>query len=110
MSTVSAERLPSRRVVAQFELAAPRTRRYWLVLEPQETSVCLHDPGFGTDVVVTADTGALYGVYLGRVTLQNAVRAGQVTLSGTPELVRAFPGWFTWSDFAPAMREAALAR
>jgi DNA-binding HxlR family transcriptional regulator len=106
---VAADQLPGRRVVAQFEFSAPRTRRYWLVMEPSETSVCLHDPGFETDVYVTADVAALYSVYLGRLTLREALLGGQVTLGGTPTFVRAFPRWFAWSDFAPTVRAAALA-
>lgn len=106
---IATAQLPDHRVVAHFELSARRPKRYWLVLEPQETSLCLQDPGFDTDVFVTADTAALYGVYLGRLTLLNAIRAGQVTLRGSPGLVRAFPRWFTWSDFAPSIRAAAHA-
>lgn len=105
---VALDQLPGRRIVAQFEFPVPRSRRYWLVLEPQESSVCLHDPGFDTDVFVTADTEALYGVYLGRSTLHNAMRDELVTVKGPPSLVRAFPRWFLWSAFAPTVRAARL--
>jgi len=104
---VANEQLPGRRVVAQFEFPVPRARRYWLVLEPDEASVCLHDPGFDTDVFVTADTEALYGVYMGRRTLRSAMLEGLVRVEGPSNLVRAFPRWFTWSDFAPTIRSAA---
>jgi DNA-binding HxlR family transcriptional regulator len=107
---VATDRLPGRRVVAEFELSAGRPRRYWLVMEPHEISVCLHDPGFASDVNVAADVAALYKVYLGRLTLEEAIRAGQVTLSGAVTMVRAFPRWFAWSDFAPTVRAAALTR
>jgi len=104
---VALDQLPGRRIVARFEFPVPRSRRYWLVLEPQEASVCLQDPGFDTDVFVTADTAALYGVYLGRRTLHSAMLEDLVTVKGPPSLVRAFPRWFTWSDFAPTVRAAA---
>ena len=104
---IATDQLPERRVVTQFEFSVPRPRRYWLVLEPQEVSVCLHDPGFDTDVFVRADTESLYRVYLGRLTLHSAVRSGLVTVNGAPGLVRAFPRWFAWSDFAPSVRAAA---
>jgi hypothetical protein len=70
-------------------------------------SVCLQDPGFGTDAFVTADTEALYRVYLGKLTLRQAMREGLVKVEGGPDIVRAFPGWFTWSDFAPVVRAGA---
>jgi DNA-binding HxlR family transcriptional regulator len=104
---VATEHLPGRRVVAQFEFPLPRSRRYWLVLEPDEVSVCLRDPGFETDVYVTADTEALYSVYLGRRTLRSAMVDGLIQVEGASTLVRAFPRWFRWSDFAPAIRAAA---
>lgn len=107
---VNHDQLPDRRVVAQFEFHAPRRRYYWLVLEPQEASVCLHDPGFGIDVFVVADTDALYRVYLGRMTLREAMHERLVVVEGGPSLVRSFSRWFTWSDFAPAVREAERRR
>lgn len=104
---IAHDQLPARRVVAQFVLSGPRTKRYWLVLEPHEASVCVHDPGFDADVVVTADTEALYCVYTGRRTLASAMKDGLVAIDGRREIVRAFPRWFNWSDFAPTVREAA---
>lgn len=100
------DQLPHRRVVARFEFPAPKERHYWLVLDPDEVSVCLHPPGFDTDVFVTADIKALYCVYMGRITLLNAMRDGLVTVEGPSTLVRAFPRWFAWSDFAPIARVA----
>jgi DNA-binding HxlR family transcriptional regulator len=100
---VARDQLLGRRVVVQFSVTVP-LRRYWLVLEPEETSVCLHDPGVGTDVVVTASAATLYDVYLGRSDLTAAARDGLLTLDGAPALVRAFPRWFAWSQFAPAVR------
>jgi len=37
--------LPGTRTVVQFDLRDP-TRRYWMVLEPHDVSVCLQHPGF----------------------------------------------------------------
>jgi len=97
--------LPGHRVVTQFDLTGPRARRYWLVLELAEVSVCLHDPGFQVDVFVVAGTAVLYDVYLGRRTLPGAIRDGLVAVSGSPAMVRAFPRWLTGSDFANAVRQ-----
>jgi DNA-binding HxlR family transcriptional regulator len=101
---VDAAALPDRRVVVRFTFARPRPRSYWLVLGNEEVSVCVHDPGFETDIQVTADIGALYDVYLGRRTLAAAMAAGGVELAGSRSVVRAFPRWFTWSDFAPTIQ------
>jgi hypothetical protein len=95
--------------VVKFDFRCPK-RRYWMVLEPSEVSVCLQHPGFDVDLEVVADTAALYRVYLGRVELGGAIRAGQLTMSGPRRLQRGFGHWFTWSAFAPASRSAQARR
>ena len=97
--------LPPNRTVVRFDFRKPK-RRFWMVLEPSEVSVCLQHPGFDVDLEVTADTATLYRVYLGRAELGAAIRAGQVATSGPRALQRGFGQWFTWSAFAPASRSA----
>jgi DNA-binding HxlR family transcriptional regulator len=102
---VDRHRLPPNRTVVQFDFRDPR-RRYWMVLEPSEVSVCLKHPGFHVDLDVTVDTTTLYRVYLGQAELRDAMRAGQLTMNGPRMLQRGFGQWFTWSAFAPASRHA----
>ena len=102
---VDRPRLPPSRTVVRFDFREPK-RRYWMVLEPAEVSVCLQHPGFDVDLHVDVDTATLYRVYLGRATLGGALRAGQLTMSGPRALQRGFGEWFTWSAFAPASRTA----
>jgi DNA-binding HxlR family transcriptional regulator len=98
-------RLPLERTVVQFDFRDP-TRRYWMVLEPAEVSVCLQHPGFEVDLHVVVDTTTLYRVYMGRAGLGDAIGAGRLTMSGPRVLQRGFGDWFTWSAFAPASRSA----
>jgi DNA-binding HxlR family transcriptional regulator len=102
---VERRRLPPNRTVVQFDFRDP-TARYWMVLEPSDVSVCLQYPGFDVDLEVTVDTATLYSVYLGRVELGGAIRAGQLAMSGPRRLQRGLAHWFTWSAFAPASRQA----
>ena len=102
---VDRQRLPPNRTVVKFDFRDPE-RRYWMVLEPSEVSVCLQHPGFDVDLEVTVDTATLYLVYLGRAELRGAVRAGKLTLNGPRALQGEFGQWFTWSAFAPASRSA----
>jgi DNA-binding HxlR family transcriptional regulator len=102
---VDREQLPADRTVVKFDFRDP-AKRYWMVLEPSDVSVCLQHPGFDVDLEVVADTATLYGIYLGRAELGGAIRARQVTVSGPQALQRAFGRWFTWSAFAPASRSA----
>jgi DNA-binding HxlR family transcriptional regulator len=102
---VDRQRVPPNRTVVRFDFREP-SRRYWMILEPSEVSVCLQHPGFDVDLAVGVDTRTLYRIYLGKVELAGAVRAGRLTMSGPPTLQRGFGNWFTWSAFAPASRSA----
>jgi DNA-binding HxlR family transcriptional regulator len=102
---VDREQLPLKRTVVRFDFRDP-AKRYWMVLEPHEVSVCLQPPGFDVDLQVGVDTATLYRVYLGRADLGGAMRARKLTLSGPRALQRAFGRWFAWSAFAPASRRA----
>jgi DNA-binding HxlR family transcriptional regulator len=98
---VNREQLPPHRTVVQFHFLDP-AKRYWMVLEPSEVSVCLQHPGFEVDLDVIVDTATLYRVYLGRVMLGGAMRAGKLKMTGPRTLQREFGRWFAWSAFAPA--------
>lgn len=105
---VSLDRAPRRRVVIQFNFRGGPKQNYWLLIEPNDVSVCLQRPGFDIDVVVTADIMAFYRVWLGRSTMSEALRRKQIQLDGTPGDIRAFPSWFMWSPMVDTVR-AALA-
>ena len=102
---VDRRRLPPNRTVVRFDFRNPQ-RRFWMVFEPSEVSVCLHHPGFDVDLEVNVDTATLYQVYLGRTELGGAIRAGKLTMSGPRALQRGLWRWFTWSAFAAASRAA----
>jgi hypothetical protein len=95
--------------VVRFDFRNPK-RRYWMVLEPSEVSVCLQHPGFDVDLEVTVDTTTLYRVYLGQEELGGAIRTGKLTMSGPRTLQRGLGHWFTWSAFAPASRQGEKRR
>src|SRR4029453_12653102 len=102
------EQLPPGRTVVQFDFRDP-AKRYWMVLEPSEVSVCLQHPGFDVSLADTVDTATLYRVYLGRASLAGALRARKLTMSGPRALQRGFGRWFAWSAFAPASPRAGEA-
>jgi hypothetical protein len=105
---VAANRISRPRVVIQFDFRRAPQQSYWLLIEPNDVSVCIKDPGFDVDVIVTSDVMTFYQVWLGRLSLVNAVRRKLVHLDGAPTDIRAFPNWFTWSPMADSVR-AALA-
>jgi DNA-binding HxlR family transcriptional regulator len=106
---VDRDELPADRTVVQFNFRNP-AKRYWMVLEPSEVSVCLQHPGFDVDLEVAVDTATLYRIYLGRAELGAAIRADKLRMSGPRALQRGFARWFAWSAFAPASRSATERR
>lgn len=94
------DRLPPRRVVAQFDFRGVHRGSYWLVLEQPEPSVCYHDPGFEVDLWIGVDTVTLHRVWVGHLSLGDAIRQGSITVEGMPDLVKAFPSWLALSMFA----------
>ena len=98
--------LPSGRALVRFEFHGARPPRAWLLVEDGAPAVCREDPGFETDLVVTANVATLHRVFGGRLSLSAAVRDGLVVLEGTGTHRRAFTRWFGYSPFAPIAREA----
>lgn len=106
---IHVERLPERRVV-QFDFYGVHRGSYWLILERPEPSVCLKDPGFAIDLLVTTDTLALHRVWLGHLALAEAMQQGLIEIDGPSDLVKAFPTWLALSAFAgiaPAVRPSS---
>ena len=76
----------------RFTVYVPLTdhpNRYWIVVE-DEASLCLVDPGFDVDVTLRTDRAALYRTYLGRTSLADARKYGEIDLKGSQKSVRAF--------------------
>jgi DNA-binding HxlR family transcriptional regulator len=104
---IYADRLPEQRVVVEFSFREVGEGSYWMVLERDDISVCLKDPGFERDILVTANLSAFYEVWLGRITLAEAMRKEYITLDGPTALIRAFPKWLALSPMASVVRAAA---
>lgn len=102
---IDTDALPARRVVLQVEFTGvPRGQRakkdWWLVFERPQVELCLKDPGYEVDLYLRADLLAMTRVWVGEQRLGAAIRAGAVTLQGSPALVRAFPTWLKLGVFA----------
>ncbi len=102
---INRELLPERRTVVEFDFTGPRAQRVWLLLEPSEVSVCVTPPRFDTDLVVRADLGFFYQLWLGKVGYDAAIRCHGVVVEGSPALARQLPRWLMWSPMARLVRE-----
>lgn len=103
------DKLSIDRTVVQFDFGDPH-KRYWMVLEPSEVSVCVQHPGLDVDLVAKVDTGTLFKIHLGRATLGGAMKEGKVALEGPIDLQRGFARWYAWSRFTDASRLAEQRR
>jgi DNA-binding HxlR family transcriptional regulator len=92
------------RYVAEFRLSGVpiSRRRYWLVFERGVVDLCYRNPGFDVDLFVQASLRALTQVWLGHITIEQAVRDGRLRLDGSRADLAAFRSWFALSMFAPA--------
>ena len=106
---IARELLPEHRVVVCFKFSGlPASYRgariFWLLLERSGVEICIEDPGFETDIHVDADIAAMVGVWLGDVSFESAVNAGDIRVIGPRTLTRAFPSWLMLSHFARVAR------
>lgn len=106
---VDATRLPAERTVIQFDFTdvKPPKRRWWLMGSHGEVELCLRDPGFEVDVFVTSDLGTLTAVWIGDLSIDEALRSGRIELIGERTLCRDFRSWFALSPFAAVERPAS---
>lgn len=101
---IDRRQLPLGRTVLQFDLTGPKQHTLWLVMSPQEVSVCLKPPGFDSDLILRAQVSVMYRVWLGRTDYDVALRRGDIEVHGPPALTRALPRWFMWSPMLPFVR------
>ncbi|MGH9191309.1 MAG: winged helix-turn-helix transcriptional regulator [Acidimicrobiales bacterium] len=94
-----------RRAVIQIQVT-DRARRFWLVLEPGDASVCYADPGFEVDALLRSDLATLYRMWEGEIGLLDAVKSGSIELTGPRWIIRGLPRWLQLSPVAPYVRAA----
>src|SRR5688500_17620177 len=108
---IAVERLPEKRVVVRLDFRgvpaghkAPKT--YWLVLERPEVDLCIIEPGFEVDLYGNADLAAFSRVWVGELPIRQAIRDGEIRLTGDRHGVRDFPSWLLLSTLAAVPRAA----
>jgi DNA-binding HxlR family transcriptional regulator len=103
------ERLPAGHVTVQLDFIDQplKNRHFWLVLDRGDIELCVSDPGFEPDLIVSAETEAFARWYMGQLSWATVVLDGHVSIEGPRGLARSFPSWSDRSRYAPL--EAALA-
>lgn len=105
---IDVPRLAAGRIVVRFDFreVAPRCRKmrtWWMVLDKPDVEVCLKDPGFDVDLVVSADAATMARFWAGHLSYEQALRSGGLSVEGPRPLVRAFPTWLLRSPYAAVL-------
>jgi DNA-binding HxlR family transcriptional regulator len=95
--------LPPRRCVIRFlypELPAAR-RQWWLLIEPGAgVDLCSVDPGFDVDLYVTTDLRTMTAIWMGLMTVSEAMSDGKLVLTGDRQAASHMQTWLGLSPFA----------
>lgn len=102
---VNLQNLPACRVVVEFRFSESRPRDFWMVLNPDDVSICITHPGYEVDLFITTELASLYKVWLGRLPFSTALANNQINIVALPEYARAFPTWFSLSPVSGIVRE-----
>jgi DNA-binding HxlR family transcriptional regulator len=98
---VDLEQLPEYRVVVQFDFHGAAMVTFWLILTKEDVTLCLTNPGYEINVLVTADLAAYFKLCGARMSYQDALNDYDIKVEGIPSMLRAFPRWFGWNTVAP---------
>jgi hypothetical protein len=99
---VRTERLPAGLVTVQLDFVDQplKHRHFWLVIDRGDIELCVSDPGFTPDLIVSAETEAFVRWFMGQLRWDAVLRAGRVSIDGPRGLSRAFPSWSDRSRYA----------
>jgi DNA-binding HxlR family transcriptional regulator len=97
--SVDTDRLPPQRVVVRFDVSGDKNR-YWMLLHRPEPEVCIKHPGLDEDLIIATDAVTLTDVQRGSLEFAQAVKAGQLSVTGPRDLAKAFPTWGGLSYYA----------
>jgi DNA-binding HxlR family transcriptional regulator len=107
---VDRNQLPTDRVVIRFDLTdLPHKNRFWMVLERDHTEVCLKNPGFPEQLVVTTTSEWLAKWHMGWISMPQARAQGLIRVEGPPRLTRAIGTWgqSPFRDIRPVSHQTA---
>jgi hypothetical protein len=81
--------------VVRFDLAdrPAGERTIWLVVQPTDAEVCTKPPGYPDDLVVWTDTMTLARWHTRQIEWPQALRSGQIRVTGPRALARMLPTW-----------------
>jgi DNA-binding HxlR family transcriptional regulator len=100
--SVDPTHFPERRTVVEFHYSdAPvGVRDWWLVSKSGEIDLCLSDPGYEVDLLISSSLAAMTAVWTCQLSFRNAVGCGDIEVTGDPGLARKLPDWLRASHLS----------
>lgn len=96
---------PGRTVLAfQFTGTPASLRRFWLVNLDGQIEMCLSDPGYESDLTVSADLRLFVEAWRGIRDLRREIGRGAIQVEGPSHLARRLPEWLRLSALAGGRR------
>ena len=94
---------PKSRTVVHFQFIDYEVamRFWWLVIENDKVDICMKDPGHEPDLYINTQLKALTQVWMGDLSVPQAINAQQIKLSGDSKLKSTFKAWIGRGDFSP---------
>ena len=81
--------------------------RWWILVEGNNVDVCVKDPGREVDIFFKSRVRTLADVWMGDRTWREAIRSGELAVTGPSQLTRNINSWLRPSIFAEAERATA---
>lgn len=99
--------MPPGRTVIEFEFTGVPTdcRVFWIVVNDGKVDMCIHHPGFKTDLLVKSDLRRFVEAWRGFRSMNAEIASGRIRLDGPPALRRGLPSWLKGSMLAPFERK-----
>lgn len=97
--------LPATRTTLEIVFSDADPDRGWLVLDGEESSLCVQPPGHDTDLTVRGTVRVWLEVWFGHIAFEDAVADGRLKVTGPRQLVLDLPRWFRLSHFANLVAE-----
>ncbi len=103
--SVDPAQLPGDYTVIQFKFAdLAEQMDWWLLVDDDAVDVCITPPGRDIDVFFTTTVRTMHDVWMGDRTYREAVRSGDLLVTGEPGLTRRIGTWLRPSVFANSNR------
>ncbi len=101
------EPMPTSRCTIQFtypELPSA-TRNWWLIVEKPKVDLCVFDPGYDTDLLITCSLRDMTAIWMAHTDIKTELKAGHLKLDGHPSLASTIEQWIGLSIFADQPRQ-----